>query len=261
MATQQQNYTLGRGRLFFDRLMPDGTYTGERYLGNTPEFALSASSETLEHYNSDEGIRSRDRNVVTQINYTGSYTTDNVVPENLALMFLGSSEVLTQAAAPGQTSAFTNLKAWNWYQLGASDASPSGVRSVSNVTVADDAGTVTGITEGTDYELDATLARFQVLEGGKLDGLAAITVTYDVDAASRTRVVSGSQQVTGRLRFIAANPQGDQADYFMPSVTMSANGDFSLKAESDWQAIPFSLEISKTETQEAIYVDGRPYTA
>lgn len=253
MATEKQNYTLGRGRLYFDQ------GDGERYIGNTPEFNLSVSSENLEHYNSDEGLRNRDRNIVIQIDYSGSFTTDHISPENLAMLFMGEETTLTQASLTAETDQFDEGKAYHWYQLGVDDDNPAGKRQVSNVTVT--ASGSTSATEGEDYELDGERGRIQVLEDGVLDG-ESFEVEYDVDESSRSAVVSGDRQVTGKLRFISANPEGagEQRDYFMPSVTISADGDFALKAEQDWQAIPFSMEISKTDSAEAIYADGLPYT-
>lgn len=257
MATEKQNYTLGRGRLFFD----DGS--GERWIGNTPEFNLSTSTETLEHYSSSEGLRNRDRNIVTQIDYSGGFTTDHISPENLAMLFMGEANTLTQTSLTGETDTFTSGVAFHYYQLGTDASNPAGKRQVSGVTVtADPDGTGTSAEEGTDYEVDLALGRIQVLEGGALDG-ADFEVTYDVDEATRSQVVSGAKQVQGKLRFVSANPEGagDQRDYFMPSVTLSADGDFSLIAEQDWQAISFSVEIAKTENMQAVYADGRPLTA
>ncbi len=252
-----QNYTLGRGELYFD----DGS--GERYLGNTTEFNLSTATETLEHYSSDRGLRNRDRSIVTQITYSGSTTTDNIVVENLAMLFLGTATTLSQGSLTGEIDTFTGVQGYNWYQLGTDATNPAGKRDVSNVSVSiDPAGTPTAAVEGTDYELDASLGRIQVLESGAITDGADIEVTYDVAAYSIEQVVSGDIQVQGKLRYVAYNPSGagKQMDYFLPSVTISANGDFALKAEQDWQAIPFSLEISKTDTEEAVYVNGRPFT-
>lgn len=257
MATETQNYTLGRGRLFFD----DGE--GERWIGNTPEFSLTTATETLEHYSSSEGLRNRDRNIVTQIDYSGGFTTDHISPANLAMLFMGDANTLTQAALTAEVDTFDEGVAFHYYQLGTDTANPAGKRQVSNVSIsADPNGTPAAAVEGTDYEVDLALGRVQVLEGGALDGVE-FEVTYDVDATSRSQVVSGSKQVTGKLRFVSANPQGagDQRDYFMPSVTLSANGDFNLIAEQDWQAIAFSVEIAQTEAAEAVYADGRPFVA
>ncbi|WP_299315743.1 hypothetical protein [uncultured Halomonas sp.] len=253
MAIKEQNYTLGRGRLYFD----DGS--GERYIGNTPEFNLTTATETLEHYNSDQGLRNRDRNIVTQIDYSATFTTDNISPENLAMLFMGEANTLTQASLENQEDEFHEVKAWHWYQLGTDSDNPAGKRKVEGVEVTD--GDLTTYVAGTDYELDAELGRIQVLEGGAIADGSNITVSYDVAASTRSVVVSGARQVQGKMRFISANPQGagDQRDFFMPSVTLSANGDFALKAEQDWQAIPFSVEIARGESAEAVYADGRAF--
>jgi len=253
MAIKEQNYVLGRGRLYFD----DGS--GERYIGNSPEFNLTTATETLEHYNSDEGLRNRDRNIVTQIDYSATFSTDNIAPENLAMLFMGEANTLTQAALTSQTDTFEGVKAWNWYQLGTDTANPAGKRNVETVVVK--TGATTHVA-GEDYEVDLALGRIQVLAGGAIADGDDITVEYGVAASTRSVVISGAKQVQGKLRFISVNPEGagDQRDYFMPSVTLSANGDFALKAEQDWQVIPFSVEIAKTESAEAIYADGRAYT-
>ncbi len=252
---ESQNYTLGRGELYFDN------GNGERYLGNTTEFNLSTATETLEHYSSDRGLRNRDRSIVTQITYSGSTTTDNIIVENLAMLFLGESTTVSQGSLTGEVDTFVGVKGYNWYQLGTDAANPAGKRDVSNVTVTGAGGTPSYV-EGTDFELDAALGRLQVLRGGAITDDSDIDVTYDVAAYSIEQVVSGDSQVRGKLRYVAFNPDGagKQMDYFMPSVTLSANGDFALKAEQDWQAIPFSVEISKTDTEEAVYVQGRPFT-
>ncbi len=46
-----ENYTLGKGVVFFDRYDFDAAeYTGERDLGNAPVFAFNIALEKLEHY-------------------------------------------------------------------------------------------------------------------------------------------------------------------------------------------------------------------
>jgi len=250
------NYTLGRGQIFFGRFI-EGTQVpeGERYLGNTPEMSITLEPEMLDHFSSDRGIREKDDSVTLQINRTGAMTCDNIDPENLAMLVMGETSILTEAGTAVTAEAVVTLsKKDMWYQLGTSTTNPSGVRDVSAVTLKTDTTTYVA---GTDYILDAALGRFQVISAtmtGK-----AITADYTPAAKSRIRVISKGDTVEGSLRFIAYNPKGANFDYFMPWVKLTPNGDFALKAE-EWQTIPFNLEIIKPADAEAIYVDGRPYT-
>lgn len=248
-----KQYTLGRGRVFFDVFAPSSTTkTGERYLGNTPSFNLSASSENLDHFDADEGIRTKDDSVTLSLNRSGAFVTDNIDPMNVALFFLGEASVAAQAAQVGKTTVIANPKGDRYYQLGATAGNPSGDRQVDNVVAS---GAATGFT------VDEELGRVYITAGGDIDGDASVTFTYDTLARSRTQIItSNSATVDGALRFIAANPKGAQLDYFMPKVKLSPNGEYELKGES-WQQMSFNVEINKLDDDtEGIYVDGRPYT-
>src|SRR5688572_8082154 len=105
-----KKYTLGRGRLYFDAFLPNTkTKTGERYIGNTPSLSLTIESESLDHFDSDGGVRTKDDSVLLQLNRTGAFVTDNIDPENVALFLLGSATALVQAAATGQTFAVNDV--------------------------------------------------------------------------------------------------------------------------------------------------------
>ncbi|MCQ4311689.1 hypothetical protein NAV33_07245 [Pseudomonas stutzeri] len=254
----KQNYTLGRGQIQFGQFKP-GTQIprGERYFGNTPEFGISAEQENLDHYSSDEGVRKKDESVLLQLDYTGSLTTDHISPENMAIFFLGEASKVTTVAATAVEFSFDEIEQGLSYQLGTSDATPSGVRKVANVTFT---GTGATAEAGVDYTVDLELGRITVLEGSEvLTNGTTLAGTYDVEGSTRDRVVSKATTVEGALRFIAKNPAGDQRDYYMPWVKITPNGDFALKSD-EWQTLPYTLEILKKGDLEAIYVDGRPYT-
>ena len=254
MANKQ--YTLGRGRVYFDVFVASSTtITGERYIGNTPSFNLSAESENLDHFDADEGIKTKDKSVTLSLNRTGSFVTDNIDPDNVALFFVANASVAAQAAATGKTTVITNPLGDRYYQLGATSGNPSGDRQVTNVVAGGGAVVVT------DFTVDAELGRVYIVKGGAIDGDASVTFTYDTVAKSRKKIVtSGNATVEGALRFLANNATGAQLDYYMPSVKLAPNGEYELKGES-WQQMSFNVEIQKRDdTTEAIYIDGRPYT-
>lgn len=252
------NYTLGRGEVHFGQFKPNTQIPrGERYFGNTPELGFTAEQENLDHYSSDRGVRIKDQSVLLQLDYAGSFITDNISPENLAAFFLGEALTSTTASATGVAFTLADIEQGLTYQLGTSDATPSGVRGIDNFVITTPAACVAGV----DYVVDEALGRITILEGStKLtEGLTSVVGTYDVTATSRNRIISKSSTIEGSLRYIAQNPAGENIDYFMPWVKLTPNGDFQLKGD-EWQQLPFTLEILKKGSLESIYMDGRPLT-
>lgn len=100
------DYVVGRGRLFFGQFKPNTrTPRGQRYFGNTPALSLSQDEETLDHYNSDAGVRVKDASVTLQNDSSGSFQCDNISDENLALWFRGI--VLKRIEAGSATASGT----------------------------------------------------------------------------------------------------------------------------------------------------------
>lgn len=253
---------LGRGELHFSLFRP-GTQTpsGFRYIGNTPEFNLTIASENLDHFNSDRGIREKDNSIVIETTRTGSFITDVISAENLALFFFGSSGIIAQTTATGTVETLTDVSRGRSYQLGATTNNPTGVRSVTITTIVVGA---TPLVLGTDYTVDTELGIITILPGSTVvlgDGTSDVVVTYNRAAVSREQIISGTTPIEGALRFISYNPTGPKRDFYMAYVKMTPNGDFALKGE-DWQQIPFNLEIlSPASGVPAILADGRPYVA
>jgi hypothetical protein len=265
------NYTLGRGEIYFARKDPvTGNLGGERYIGNTPAANLTAEEEKLEHFSSDRGIRIKDKTVTLQVNYTGTLEVDNIDYENVALFFLGESEQLTiaQTTVTAEQVGITGVgvEKGMFYQLGTTANNPSGAKGVIFPGAAGTAFVLNkgaaALVHGTDYRLDAALGRIEILESSvTVEDGDVLTCTYTVAASTRKRVISGSTAVNGSLRYIAYNPEGEQIDYFMPSVTLSPNGDFALKSD-EWQVIPFNIDVVKRDDlTAAIYADGRALSA
>ncbi len=280
-ATEAQNYTLGRGEVHFARFVGETQNpAGDTYIGNTPELSLTIEQEVLDHFSSDHGIREKDESIALQVNRTGSFTTDNVVPHNIALFFFGSESTVTEAGGE-HNELIENVEQGKYYQLGFSDARPAGAKgfigdddddsnsagaytvsqfneSNSLDNVNDSNSGVVGVwVAGTDFTFDAELGRIYIVPGGSIADGASIYFQGTIKASTYTRVISGSQPVEGAMRFVAFNPNGDDIDYYFPWVKVSPNGDYALKSD-EWQTIPFNIEILKRSDREAIYADGRP---
>ena len=85
-APDTRNYQIGKGNLFFT---PEGG--SERHIGNVPECEIELEPETLEHFSSMEGVRSKDVEVVVQQEGTVTVLMEEITPENLAIAMLGTA--------------------------------------------------------------------------------------------------------------------------------------------------------------------------
>lgn len=257
-----KNYALGRGKLFF-AMFAAGTQIpadGQMYFGNTPEFSTTSDSEELEHFDSDNGVNVKDDSVTLSNTRTGSFTTDNISLDNVAMFYLGKKSSYAQVAATAQK---TNIvaKRGRYYQLGRTAGNPAGVRKVTNVTVAKGSGGA-NIALADNFEVDLDLGRIYIEDdaAGVTDG-DALVITYDVGAYTLQRVISSSDEIVGELYFEATNPKGEKFDYYWPYVKISPNGDFNLKSGDDWMAIPFNIEFLKKDGYETVYITSRAITA
>lgn len=272
MANETQKYTLGRGEVFFNKFKP-GTNIGEgeRYLGNTPEYSLTNDVETLDHFNSDRGLREKDESVLLEISSSGSMTCDNISGDNVALFFLGNLLTKSSTSVTAQKEVFTSWKRGHTMQLGTTDTTPTGVRKVSNVKVgkaassaslnmSGDIGAIPGVTiidAAGNYEVDTELGRLYLEPtSAEINGDIKLVVQFDVAAQSRQMVVSSNDVVQGSLRFVAHNAKGENKDYFFPKVTLSPDGDYNLKGD-DWQSMGFTFEALKLPGRERVYIDIR----
>src|ERR1700754_4614859 len=165
----ENNYTLGRGELYFDQF-PPGTKTGvgELYFGDTISGTATANVTNLDHYDNDHGLKVMDASVMLQADYSIALVCDNISPENLALFFLGSASAYTRPSASGQTSTVKALRG-RYIQLGVDADNPQGIIGVTNIAVTKGAaGSVASVavgTPGTGYTT-APSVTFSAAPGG-----------------------------------------------------------------------------------------------
>lgn len=258
-----KNYTLGAGKLYFDRFDEDDNPTGEYYIGNTTSLTGSQDETREEHYSSDERERAKDASVVTQSDQTIGFTTDDIQPENLAMLWKGTAETLAVSAISATTEDIV-VNRGRWYQLGVGPTAPTGARALTISAVTDDAGTpvpIPGGNGGANYVTDPELGRIYIKEDAPdvVDG-DTIKVSYTGEAHSRTVIISKGETIRGSLRYIADNTAGENRDDFWPLIELSPDGDYEFKADS-WTEMSFTGEVLKKEGLFKHYVDGRPVTA
>jgi len=143
---------------------------------------------------------------------------------------------------------------------------PTDGSTVTDGTVTWEDGGPLLLVAGTDYNTDLTLGRLQILATGRVGthnstGLATpLVVDYTRPAAAWERLKTGAAtELTGALRVVSDNASGANRDFYMPSVSLTPDGDLPLIAENtDFAKVGFALEVLKPTNMEAIYVDGRP---
>lgn len=262
--------TLGRGEIWFAPFIGATQVSGgERYFGNSPEFSLTSNVTQLDHFSSDRGVKEKDGAVTLQTERSGSFKTDQVDANNLALFFLGSTSTVSITGSTTTDEQINGVVKGLTYQLGKTATNPTGARDLDDHTVGpplkkvivkdDTSPTPVTFTEGADYTIDKDLGRLTILASGTITTGANLRVSYKTKTGTRDRVISGNDPIEGLLRYLAYNPAGKNIDYTMPWVKLTPNGDFQLKGDT-WQEIPFNVEILTLPGLEAIYCDGRAFT-
>jgi hypothetical protein len=248
-----RDYTIGRGKLYFDKFIPGTTTpTGERYLGNSPSVNVTSAYQDLPHYTSDYAVREMDDTFTLQTDRSGTFTLDNASIENVGLMFGSDAVPEAGAAATAASDTLTDVKLGYYYQLGTNSVTPDGAGAVDNVTVTIG---VTPVTEAGNYTVDLDNGRLYLLETATdiTDG-DDLVVAYDELADTTTLVIEEGEQVEGSLRFIADNPKGANKNYYWPYVRIQPTGDFALKGEQ-WQLMTFNFAVlTPKDGRKRVYV-------
>lgn len=261
MATSPNtdNYTLGKGIVYFNRKdISTGVYSGERDLGNAPEFTFNIAIEKLEHYSSRGGLRAKDKEIISQITPGLAFTLDEVTKENLALLTLADIETVSQTGgAITDEVVVANLG----MRVVLSE------RGISAVTVADDGVPTTTYVAGpasnplANYYIDTSLKDDvigRIVIHADQSGCAApitegqdLYVSYTSAAVTYTKIKAFAQtQVEGMLRFVSDNPAGQQQELEVWRVSLTPTGDTALIGD-DWSTLGFTGEILKDETNHA----------
>jgi predicted RNA-binding protein len=216
----------------------------------------------------DEGLNVKDESITITNDITGSFSTDNIDPANVAMWFGGDIDKSTIVAATAVVEPDFVATRGRSYQLGKTADTPQGTRKVTNVTIATitpgalpaDPPVVTPIAT-LDGNVDIDLDRARVYIESDAPDIAdgdVLRVTYDQEGVTRQVIIAKGQEVRGALRFLATNPVGERKDYFWPYVKITANGDYALKGD-DWQVMSFNYEVLKLDANtERVYIETIP---
>lgn len=263
-----ENYTLGKGILYFDRYNPDTkTYSGWRDLGNAPSFSFTVNIEKLEHFSSRGGLRVKDKEIISQLTPSCSFTLDEITAENFGILGLAKVVDLTQTAQTDVEDTITvdqvkkNEKLFLskhhvvYETTGASPKRPK-------VYIGSSTGTP--LVEGVDWIMaveDAKAGQITIVDtstdvAAALNGTENFTVVYDCEASTMKKIQLFTEtQILGRLRFVSDNPTGTQCTFLAKNVSLTPSGDTAFIGD-DWSTLSFSAECLKSTDPADV---GSPY--
>jgi hypothetical protein len=118
-APNIDNYFVGKGVVMFK---PDGD-THYHFIGNVTEFEFSPTLETLDHFSSMSGVKSKDKTVVLQKGGTVRMVMEELTARNLALFLLGDVD-LTDPDVPTIEIFGSNLKSGAMKFIGTNEIGP-----------------------------------------------------------------------------------------------------------------------------------------
>ena len=241
-----ENYALGKGVVYFNRKdAASGLYTGERDLGNAPSFSYNVALEKLPHYSSRGGLKSKDKEIVSQMTPAIAFSLDEINADNLALLTLADIEEVTQTGATVTDESHTG-------HLG--KRIELSYRDISSVTITNASDGDSALVSGQDFTVDSSLkddaiGRVYILpdapnvtEGDSLD------ISYTYGTVTYTKIKAFAQtQVEGFMRFVSDNPAGDQQELQIWRVSLTPAGDTAMIGD-DWSTLSFTGEVLKDET-------------
>lgn len=243
LAPNVENYTLGKGVVYFDRKDADGNSTGELDLGNAPAFTISRDGESLDHFSSREGIRKKDHSVDISVGFKLRFTLDEYSMDNLDIALQGDGvETVSQGAGTEDESLTARLDRWV----------PLTYHNVATGTVDITHG-ATHFTLGTDFTVDYVTGRIFFYSTGTITEGEAVNAHYDYGATEYDTVNPGERTpVEGFLRFVGDPDVGPKHHLEVWRAKISLVGDLSM-ITNDWGTIEFEGEILEDEENHADY--------
>lgn len=223
ISPNADNYTLGKGVVYFAKGKTGGGNEGELDLGNSPNFGVSLDITRLEHFSSRSGLRTKDKDIISELSPGLTFTLDEINSDNIALLFLAESSVVNQVAADSIN-----------FQIGASDVQLNrwfdvGQRSAGMFTIA-----FTGAS--------GSFSEGETITGGTSTATAVVV-----------QEILGTPSTSGTLliKTIAGGP-------FQAAETIT--GGTSTSTATTSAAESFSLSNADVRVAAAVKTQGTDYT-
>lgn len=132
-------------------------------------------------------------------------------------------------------------------------------------------GTTAAFTVTTHYVVDTDAAKVGIVAGGALGLLCAyyttttglylsLNVDYTPAVNTREQIATGSAgSTTVQLRYEADNTEGDNRDVFIPSCTVSVNGDLQFISGEEYVAFNLAVGVNEKDSNTPqVLITSRP---
>lgn len=189
-------------------------------------FSITAANEAKERKSNLVGQSGKVRGTFARTNPTQVKLQANAANSDLyALFLLGTTADYSSTGGTATGEAITGMEHDKWYKLAH--------ENVSSVTI-------TGKTEGTDFEVDPELGLIRTLSTGTIaDNYdASIDYTYSGITGTTIRVGTESKVSVKLIGRLVNSETGAKAILEVPEVTLSPDGEINLIGD-DYQS--FSL--------------------
>lgn len=223
-------YVLGRGLVLTKK-------NGETTWKDTfhgKGFTLNITSDSLEHENLRNAVKTVDKQVVTKLKAEGKIDVDVPCVDNLLMFFYGDSAIVdAQTGGAWTAEEFTVIKPDEWQSLGK--------RGIVITTITDDDTTPVPLVEGVDYYVDLVRGLFLPLSTSSLVGSAGdkfrITGTYATHSKSSIYI---GEKITKRHIWFKGNPATGIIQDIKGYCTIKPEGDLAFIGD-EWQNFTFTL--------------------
>lgn len=229
--------------IWFAPFKEDGSLCSYFDLGNVMDISLTFSDTYAEHKSARNGLLSMDKYVVSEVNADLKFSVDELVGNNLILMFRPN-------VAPDASAVYTVCDQKR-IRLVDVTATPIDVRAVETSSVdylplfwEDDAvddvlvrstDGLTTYTEGVDYTFTqavagtggspATIAR---INSGAIQDGQEVLITYNYKRETTSYQIQTGAVLEGALKIQALNRIGPLFAYEFPFVSFGIDGDMTI---------------------------------
>ena len=257
------NVVLGAGEVYADLFDAAGNKTGERYLGDSPAATISVTSESTTVLSSDGPVARELVNRVRSVSRSIGFTLKDSSIANWALFLLGDDEPYADEAVAVADEEIAIVRRGRWYQLGVSDAKPTGVAAIAQGGVA-----VTYANNGADtalpaeqFEVDRDHARIMVRpdSAAVADG-DTIKIDYTPVASPARRIAKAGapKQLRCALRYIEdRDAAGEARNVYAVECNLAPGGEVGLKSRETEQQLAFTAAVvDQGGSRPSLFVDG-----